>query len=285
MEEFTAQGVDLSNIIKTLTGGDISSHPAAQAVQRAEKAAKGADPEGAAAAADDVAAALVAANSKETAAEVAAVLHKAGAAGALVQCMPACAGAPAQELRILNAVAVLLGSSRELQTDFLQAHGAAALQQVLGEQSEDASLAAAALQAAAAVAAKNEEGKAALMAAGLGGSSLEAMQRHADQPEVLQAACDVLCALTNPDDDTQPASRCALASSADDPKHASCLGWRHLPSGPVRVLASKCCLCLPAGRSLMRVLWQRRALQNSWWQPCVATMRTRSQWSPRCPMR
>ncbi|KAI7840755.1 hypothetical protein COHA_005569 [Chlorella ohadii] len=207
VEEFTAQGVDLSNIIKTLAGGDISSHPAAQAVQRAEKAARGADPEGAAAAADDVAAALAAANSKDTAAEVAAVLHKAGAAGVLVQFMPACAGAPAQELRILNAVAVLLGSSRELQADFLQAHGVAALQQVLGEASEDASLAAAALQAAAAVAAKNEEGKAALMAAGLGGSSLEAMQRHADQPEVLQAACDVLCALTNPDDDTQPASR------------------------------------------------------------------------------
>lgn len=243
MEEFTAQGVDLSNIIQTLAGGDISSHPAARAVQRMDEAASAGDSQAAAAAADNVAAALTAADGKEATAEVAAVLHKADAASALVRCMPACAGAPAQELRILHAVAVLLGGSRELQADFLQAQGVAALQQVLAEQGEDATLAAAALQAAAVAAAKNEEGKAALMAAGLGGSSLEAMQRHADQPEVLQAACDVLCALTNPDDDTQPASRCALPPSVQCLQPcvpSSVLAARASPNGSPAV--SMCCL-------------------------------------------
>lgn len=279
MEEFTAQGVDLSNIIKTLAGGNISSHPAAQAVQRAEEAAKGADPEAAAAAADDVRAALLAADGKEGTAEVAAVLHKAGAASALVRCMPACAGVPALEQRILGAMTVLLGASRDLQTDFLQAHGVAALQQVLKEQGDDASLAATALQAAVAAAGKSEEGKAALMAAGLGSSSLEAMQRHADQPEVLQAACDVLCALTTPDDDTQPASRsvghhyfhgtAAQASAPDQPSASS----RQACMRP----DNSCALSTPPGRSRMHVHWLKRVLQSSWWKPCVGMTRTRSQ--------
>jgi hypothetical protein len=219
VEEFTAQGVDLSNIIKTLSGGDIGAHPAALAVTALSTAQQAGDADGMMAAAADIAAAVaVASSSAATAAAdseaLAVVLHKAGAAQALARCLPACEAAPAAPAalaQVLRALAALLGcGSRELQADFLQGGGAAALQLVLESHAGDATLAAAALQAAAASAVRNEAGKAALMAAGVGISSLGVMQQHLDQPEALEAACAVLCALTNPDDDTLPSSRWVL---------------------------------------------------------------------------
>ncbi|PSC67827.1 magnesium protoporphyrin IX chloroplastic-like [Micractinium conductrix] len=154
VEEFTAQGVNLSNIIKTVEGGNVSAHPAAAA---------------------------------------AAALDAAAASG---------------DADAISASAALLGgASRDLQSDFLGAGGVHALADAQQQHSGDAALAAAALRAAAAVATKNEEGKAALMLTGLGSSSQDALQRHGEEPEVLDAACAVLCALTNPDDDSTPASR------------------------------------------------------------------------------
>lgn len=213
VEEFTAQGVDLSNIIKTVTGGDISTHPAAQAVERLQAAAAAGDTGNLSAAADAVAAALSEASDAAAAGEVAAVLHKADAAQALAQAVAACGDSPAQLLPVLRAVAAVLGGSRDLQADFLCSAGVPALQTVLTGCGDSPELSAAALQAAAAAAAKNEGGKAALMAAGVDGSALAVLRSHSDQPEALQAACAVLCTLTNPDDDTVPASRCVAANS------------------------------------------------------------------------
>ena len=218
VEEFTAQGVDLSNIIKTLSGGDIGAHPAALAVAALTSAQEAGDADGMVAAAADIAAAVAAARSSAATAAadseaLAVVLHKSEAAQALVGCLPACDAAPAHAAlaQVLRALAALLGcGSRELQTDFLQGGGAAAVQLVLDSHASDATLAAAALQAAAASAVRNEASKAALMAAGVGISSLGVMQQHLDQPEALEAACAVLCALTNPDDDTLPSSRWVL---------------------------------------------------------------------------
>lgn len=207
VDEFSAQGVDLSNIIKTLAGGDISTHPAALAVQRLQAAAEAGDASAAAAAAEDVAGALSGAGGADKAAEAAAVLHKAGAAPAMVRAADVCADAPADLQRVLRALAVVLGGSSDLQTAYLQARGVAAIQQALASHASDAGLVTAALQAATAAAAKSEVGKAALMAADVGGASMAAMQRYGDSPEALQAACAVLCALTNPDDDSAPASR------------------------------------------------------------------------------
>ncbi|KAL4433644.1 hypothetical protein ABPG75_000085 [Micractinium tetrahymenae] len=209
VEEFMAQGVNLSNIIQTASGGDISQHPAAKAVQELEDSLAAGDAAGMAAAAAAVAAAADGARvSSDKSTEVLAVLHRAGAAGALARAAAACSGEPSALAGVLRAAAGLLGSaSRDLQAGFLQADGIEAVQAALGAAADNAALAAAALQVAAASATKNENGKAACMAAGLGGSCLEALRQHADQPEALEAACAVLCALTTADDDTLPASR------------------------------------------------------------------------------
>ncbi|KAL4450640.1 hypothetical protein ABPG77_000996 [Micractinium sp. CCAP 211/92] len=209
VEEFAAQGVNLSNIIQTASGGDISQHPAAQAVQELEDKLAEGDVAGMAAAAAAVAAAAAhACGSGDTVGEALAVLHRAGATGALARSAAACTGEPSALADVLRATADLMGgTTRDLQADFLQAGGIEALQAALGAAAGHAALAAAALQAAAASAAKNENGKAACMAAGLGSSCLEVLRQHPDQPEALQAACAVLSALTTADDDTLPSSR------------------------------------------------------------------------------
>lgn len=284
VEEFSAQGVDLGNIIKTLAGGDISAHPATLAVQRLQAAAEAGDARGAAAAADDVAATVSGAGSTDKAAEAATVLHKAGAAQALVRAAGVCSGAPADLLPVLRALAVVLGGSRELQSGFLQARGVAALQQALASHGSDAGLVAAALQAATAAATKSEEGKAALMAADISAASLEALRRHGDSPEALQAACSVLCTLTNPDDDSVPASRWAawrlapLPPAVPPPACASAaMAAPRRPALPPVAIQQHCIRHLPAhaGHSPTRASLQRRAPPPSWWPRCAAT--------PRCP--
>lgn len=212
VEEFIAQGVNLSNIIKTVSGGDISQHPAAKAVQDLEDKLAAGDAAGMAAAAAAVAAAAAGAGgSGDMGREVMVVLHRAGAAGALARAAASCSGEPSALAGVLRATADLLGgTTRDLQADFLQARGVDTLQTALGSAADNADLASAALLAAAASATKNEDGKAACMAAGLGGSCLEALRQHPDQPETLQAACAVLSALTAADDDTLPASRWVL---------------------------------------------------------------------------
>lgn len=223
VEEFTARGVDLSNIIKTVAGGDISAHPATAAVAALAQAAQAGDAGGAAVAADAVAAALCEARGAEAAAATAAVLHKAGAAAALVEGGDVCADAPAELLRVLRAHAAVLGGGRDLQAGFLQAGGVAALKRILASHGDDAAATAAALQVAAACGVKSEAGKAALMAAGFGAHCQDALQRHAGQPEALQAACAVLCTLTNPDDDSQPASRCGRSRAGQRHQGKACL--------------------------------------------------------------
>lgn len=218
VEEFAAQGVNLSNIIQTASGGDISQHPAAQAVQELEDKLAEGDVAGMAAAAAAVAAAAGhACGSGGTVGEALAVLHRAGATGALARSAAACTGEPSALADVLRATADLMGgTTRDLQADFLQAGGIEALQAALGAAAGHAALAAAALQAAAASAAKNENGKAACMAAGLGSSCLEVLRQHPDQPEALQAACAVLSALTTADDDTLPSSRWGLLVISTD---------------------------------------------------------------------
>lgn len=211
IDEFTAQGVDLSNIVQTVSGGDISQHPAARAVQELEDRLAAGDAAGMAAAAAAVAAAAAAeraSGSGDKGGQALAVLHRAGAAGALARAAGACTDEPPALACVLRAAANLLGGSpRDLQAGFLKAGGIDTLQAALGTAADNASLAAAALQAAAASATKNEDGKAACMTAGLGSSCLEALRQHQDHSEALQAACAVLCALTTADDDTLPASR------------------------------------------------------------------------------
>ena len=211
VEEFTAQGVNLSNIIKTVEGGNVSAHPAAAAAAALDAAAASGDADAISASAVRLAEAAGSADAGAAFAEATAVLHRAGATAAVARGLAATADAPAALAALLRTLEALLGgASRDLQSDFLGAGGVHALADAQQQHSGDAALAAAALRAAAAVATKNEEGKAALMLTGLGSSSQDALQRHGEEPEVLDAACAVLCALTNPDDDSTPASRWVL---------------------------------------------------------------------------
>lgn len=209
--------MDLSNIVQTVSGGDISQHPAARAVQELEDRLAAGDAAGMAAAAAAVAAVAAAeraSGSGDKGGQALAVLHRAGAAGALARAAGACTDEPPALACVLRAAANLLGGSpRDLQAGFLKAGGIDTLQAALGTAADNASLAAAALQAAAASATKNEDGKAACMTAGLGSSCLEALRQHPDHSEALQAACAVLCALTTADDDTLPASRWVIVGA------------------------------------------------------------------------
>jgi hypothetical protein len=201
--------VDLGNVITTLAGGDIAGHPAAAAVAALRAALDAGDLQGAAAALEGVQAALDAAPIDSAEAnQVGVVLHQ--AAQSAVRCLvDATPGAPDAQAAALRALRRLLPLSPELRQAFRREGGAPAVAAALAAAGgDDDALAAAALEAAAAGGVKDEEGKAALVEAGLGEAAVRALEgRGEGSVDCVRAACALLCTLTNPDDESKPSSR------------------------------------------------------------------------------
>ena len=198
-------------MITTLAGGDIAGHPAAAAVAALRAALDAGDLQGAAAALEGVQAALDAAPIDSAEAnQVGVVLHQAQAAQSAVRCLVgATPGAPDAQAAALRALRRLLPLSPELRQAFRREGGAPAVAAALAAAGgDDDALAAAALEAAAAGGVKDEEGKAALVEAGLGEAAVRALEgRGEGSVDCVRAACALLCTLTNPDDESKPSSR------------------------------------------------------------------------------
>lgn len=209
--EFAAQGVDLSSVITSLTGGDISAHPAAAAVKAAETHLSAGDVQAAVASLAPVNAAVDVASSPDDATQLGVVLHKAGAVSVMLGCLAAAAALPEAarvQVAALQSLRRLLPLSPDHRAVFRQTGGVAALASLLQAAGTSAELCAAALEAAAASGGKDEEGKAALVSAKMGPLALAALEAHGTaSPEVVCAVCAVVRTLTNPDDESVPTSR------------------------------------------------------------------------------
>ncbi|KAL6782178.1 hypothetical protein ACKKBF_B39355 [Auxenochlorella protothecoides x Auxenochlorella symbiontica] len=201
--EFEDQNVDLSNIIKSVSGGNTSGHPAAECLATV-KTASGAefvqachhlvllleDPEG----------------------EASNILLQRGAVGALLSVLEAGGGAADAEgasagLRVLKA----LFGTRSHQTACLEATGPPILQAIVARPESTLGVKALGLEAATALARKHEAGKVALLVAGMASAALPVLESVGratgeDEEEGLAACCSLLSALTCADDDTLPSS-------------------------------------------------------------------------------
>lgn len=217
ISEFGSQGVDLSNVITSLAGGNITDHPAAVAVREVDSCLLSGDLQGAMGALAALDSALDAAAVCGDEAQVGVVAHKAEAGRAAVRCLSAATPAvPAAQAAALRTLLRLLPLSADHRQAFRQASGPAAVAVALQTAAaDDAELLAIALETAAASGTKDEDGKAAIVEAGLGGAAISALNSHRDtSPEVVCSACAVLSTLTNPDDESKPSSRCRLACPA-----------------------------------------------------------------------
>lgn len=205
IEEFEAQGVDLSNIIKTLAGGDLSTLAGAQAVTELNAQLDAGVIPGIAAALQHLQA-LTEDAAPGSSAELLAVLDKAGAVGAAVSALTSQQSSTEVVLPALRLLAMLL-ASRSHQAAFRQADGASVVACLLSRHAEGEGVVAAALAAAAAAATQSEDNKAAAMDCGLATGSLRALQQHEGSTDVVCAAAALLSAVTSADDETQPSSR------------------------------------------------------------------------------
>ncbi|GAB4823190.1 hypothetical protein N2152v2_010236 [Parachlorella kessleri] len=211
VKEFEAQGVDLSGIIKTASGGDIGSHPALLAVKALDSAVGAAEEEGILAAMQELDR-LVGESDGSSREALLTVLLRAEVVWALVRCLTSWTDRAEVLLPALRLLPLLLGGSREHQLCFRRAQGFEVLAKLLDKQAGHQDVVAAALSAAASGGIRSEEGKAAIMDGGLATVSLQLLDPSSGNapppsPELVQGACAVLNAVTNPDDDTQPSSR------------------------------------------------------------------------------
>lgn len=220
--EFEAQGVDLSCLIKTVAGGNTDGHPAAAAVLQLEQHAQQGSHAAAAEAADFLASMLAPSEGLSAAAAAAAgdelqpVLLASGACAVTLRCVDALAPGPAAAdeeerrgalLRTLRLLGLLMRHPGQRDA-FREAGGAAALARTLDAAEGEAEVLAAALDAAAAAARRAELSKCLLVEAGIAEAALRTLRAHGGQHGgATTAACSVLCAVTRPDDLSQPSSR------------------------------------------------------------------------------
>ncbi|RMZ55435.1 hypothetical protein APUTEX25_003559, partial [Auxenochlorella protothecoides] len=180
--EFEDQNVDLSNIIKSVSGGNTSGHPAAECLATV-KTASGAefvqachhlvllleDPEG----------------------EASNILLQRGAVGALLSVLEAGGGAADAEgasagLRVLKA----LFGTRSHQTACLEATGPPILQAIVARPESTLGVKALGLEAATALARKHEAGKVALLVAGMASAALPVLESLSANEELCGVAAE-----------------------------------------------------------------------------------------------
>lgn len=223
--EFESQGVDLSNIIATATGGDLTGHPAAQAAKEIEAGINETNLQKVERALGDLRDAI---ESEER--------GKAGPFALSVSAVPLAVTAlqsatdfddETTQLAALRTLNVVLPLSSDLRSAFREACGPNTLMGALFSASGGGTCLArgsgrrrgahhvavwtAALSSAAASAQNDENGKVALMDANISLNILKALQECADRVDgtgdLVMAACAALTALTTADDQTQPSSR------------------------------------------------------------------------------
>ena len=216
--EFEAQGVDLSNIITTATGGDLSQHPVGKSIKQLEGAVYIVDLALAQVALDELRSAVsLAAASPEDLQQLGAILGSLHAADLAVQVINLTSTESSPQGRsafIASATCLrdILPLSSDIRSAFRDAHGPKSLATVITDDSSPFSsnpeIVAAVLQAAAASTIKDESGKVAAMEVELGSAALSMLRKlGGESVEVALAACALITSLTTADDESLPSSR------------------------------------------------------------------------------
>ena len=223
--EFQAQGVDLSNIITTASGGDLNEHPLAATMKELETALDAADAHEAQAPLQSLCSAIETsiASSPEDARQMGAVLLSLAAPQLTLRSLTIAAQPPRNlqtETTAAKALKAMLSISADMRAAFRENDGAATLAASISSNDDDdddssyahldAEVAAAVLYAAAVSGVKDEAGKGAAMEAELGNTALRLLR---DAPslrasrDVVLGACALLNSLTTADDESLPSSR------------------------------------------------------------------------------
>lgn len=214
--EFEAQGVDLSNIITSATGGDLSEHPVGQAITKLKSAAESGDLEAAQVALNELHATITStsAASPQEIQQMGAMLGSLGAASLIVRIFTLANGLPEESEAVIAAATTLssiLPLSSDIRSSFRDAGGPTSLAAAVSDDSpssSDPGIVAAVLQAAAASTGKDEAGKGAAMEAGLGSALLSMLRKlGSTSPDVVLGACALITSLTTADDESLPSSR------------------------------------------------------------------------------
>lgn len=274
ISEFESQGVDLSNIITTANGGNLSGHPAADAAAQLEAALGEGDLVDAVQAIVALQTALCGGDLGENSAAVAMSVN---AVPLTLRCLSAAIGAanPSAQKASLQALAAFLSLSAAVRASFREGHGPRSVAQLLeaataSDNTTNPEIAAATLAVAAASARGDEDGKCALMDLGVGVLALRTLGSSwaADMQEAVLAACATLSALTTADDTSQPSSRYYMESSRAL-RNSSChLNESFLTGCHYGGLFLNLLCSMIAGRSQMRGVSPRTAPPRCWWRLC-----------------
>ena len=202
VEEFTAQGVDLSSVY---TGSDLMSHPIHTASRKVEEHVAGRDFESLRDALEVLKEAVTEdTNNKEA---LQAVILAAGTCSVLVASLDA-VGEEAHLLYLtLQTLYIVLKISVDIRKTFQEKGGV----EKLPLDHENIQVLSTALLAASAVATKDEAGKTLLMSNGAGNSILKAYSIARSSAEgrqnLVEGASSLVVSLTVADDESQPGSR------------------------------------------------------------------------------
>lgn len=205
--EFESQGVDLSNVIKSPAGGDVSTHPLAQGIAHIQESIQRNELQGAETFLDEIY--LIFEDKAIDRQSLGAVVHATSLVVTLEQCLVPAFSLDARRT-ILRILAQALPLSSDIRSRFRSIGGPVAVLATLKDAAAQGryDVMAAALRAATALSAKDEDGKCSLMDVGLGVyAGLLLAELKPEGAHVAVEACMLLSSLTTADDDTVPSSR------------------------------------------------------------------------------
>ncbi|KAK9808657.1 hypothetical protein WJX72_001431 [[Myrmecia] bisecta] len=211
VEEFELQGIDLTGIIKSATGGNVAGHPVARAVEdlaaRLDAQAGSSCAAGGSGVQEALAAlqAAVTHTDKQEAAQALAVAAKAGAAAQLVRCYASQPDA-ATLVASLNTLAATLPAYDNKEA-FLEARGVEELCSILERHGGNSNVVGAAATVASTAASGHEENKCRCIDAGLADRLVAAVKEGSASAAAIQAICAAIRSFTTADDERPAASR------------------------------------------------------------------------------
>ncbi len=228
--EFQSQGVDLSNIITTASGGDLSDHPLAKTMRDLQDAvgSRNHSEYQTTLEALRLAAMEAAASPPDEARQFGAIAHTLHALTFVLTTLTQATNDNNIDTKIAasDALRALLPLSSDIRTTFLREAGAGTIaaelvmlllipETTVAEIKENQRLTASLLQAVAASTVKDEKNKCAAMDAEIGSLTLRVLHHTSssssascdDVNAVVLAVCAVLTSLTTADDESLPSSR------------------------------------------------------------------------------
>ena len=214
IDEFKAQGVDLSNIVILEEGNNIENHPITISVRNLEKNIASKEPDridGSIEALESLKIILSDGEKGPGKESLGAILLATGAMKIALKALDEILSNSDDEFRfmqmLLEAIHAMLMHSMDMKKEFRVGEGTLLLSRIVDrEPSPPVEIVVLVLQSAAVAALKHEEGKTAVIQNNLGAYAINSLKTYQEEKPVILASCSVLIAVTNADDDTEPSS-------------------------------------------------------------------------------